>query len=178
MSQGEFDSGRGYQKWWVLIYALLIVAIITGGVVFGLRQWGRGESVEITLSTTPASALEVYVSGAVTSEGIYTFNQDCSLEDVLQGAGGVSDDADLASINIHIAAIGESSIVQPQKVNINTAEAWLLEALDGIGPTLAQRIIEYRESNGSFNSIDELTNVYGIGSKTLEEIRDKITVIG
>ena len=178
MSQSKFNSGRGYGKWWILICALLVLAVIAGGVVFGLRQWGRGEPVEITLSTTPASALEVYLSGAVANEGIYNFNEDSSLEDILQGAGGVSEDADLSSIEIHISTIGESSLVQPQKVNINTAEAWLLEALDGIGPTLAQRIIEYRESNGPFNSVDELTKVYDIGSKILEEIRDKITVIG
>lgn len=178
MSLSKFNSGRGYEKWWILIYALLIVAIITGGVVYGLRQWGRGGSAEITFSNTPASSIEIYLSGAIANEGIYSFSQDSSLEDILQGAGGVSEDADLASIKMHVSAIGESSFMEPQQVNINTAEAWLLEALDGIGPTLAQRIIEYRESNGYFNSVDELTNVYGIGSKTLEDIRAEITVIG
>ena len=177
MSRGEVDTGRSYQKWWILVATLLIIAIIAGGVVFGLRQWDRDESVEITLSSIPTSTLEVYLSGAIANGGIYTFSQDSSLGDVIQGAGGVNENADLTSIKIHIPIVGENSLVQPQKVNINKAEAWLLEALDGIGPTLAQRIIEYRENNGPFNSIDELTDVFGIGPKTLEDIRDKISII-
>ena len=178
MSQSKTKTSMGYKKWWIFISALLIIAIIAGGIVFGLRQWdGQDKPVEIVLPTTPASALEVCLSGAVANEGIYTFNEDSSLGDVLQGAGGISENTDLASIKIHISSIGESSLAQPQKVNINRAEAWLLEALDGIGTTLAQRIIEYRESNGPFHSVDELTNVYGIGSTTLEKIRDEITVV-
>jgi len=177
MSQSKVNSSRGYGIWWILFTALLIIAIVTGGILFGLRQWDRGGSVEIVLSNTQASALEVYLSGAVANEGIYAFSEDSSLGDIIRGAGGVSEDTDLASIEIHIAAIGDSSLVQPQKININRAEAWLLEALDGIGDTLAQRIVEYRESNGPFQSIDDLTDVSGIGSKTLENIRDEITVV-
>ncbi|PNV79771.1 MAG: competence protein ComEA, partial [Dictyoglomus turgidum] len=61
------------------------------------------------------------------------------------------------------------------KVNINTASKEELESLPGIGPTLAQRIIEYREENGPFGSAEDLLNVKGIGEKKLERIRDQIT---
>ena len=62
------------------------------------------------------------------------------------------------------------------KVNINTADASLLQTISGIGPSKAQKIIEYRKQNGSFKSVDDLTNVSGIGVKTLESIRSQICV--
>lgn len=62
------------------------------------------------------------------------------------------------------------------KININTASAELLETLPGIGPSYAQRIIEYRDSHGGFKTIEEVQNVQGIGPKTYERIRDRITV--
>lgn len=61
-------------------------------------------------------------------------------------------------------------------VNLNTATASQLDTLDGIGATYAQRIIDYREANGGFKSIDEIKNVKGIGDKTFEKIKDQITV--
>jgi competence protein ComEA len=64
----------------------------------------------------------------------------------------------------------------PQKVNINTAEVWLLGSLPGIGETLAQRIVDYRIVNGYFQSIDDLKQVDGIGASVFEKIKDKITV--
>ncbi len=65
---------------------------------------------------------------------------------------------------------------QPQKIDINRAEAWLLEALPGIGPSKAQAIIAYRRQNGGFKHITEITKVEGIGPAIYEEIKDLITV--
>ena len=62
------------------------------------------------------------------------------------------------------------------KVNLNTAGTAELEALPGIGPSYAKRIVEYREKNGPFKRVEDLLNVQGIGDKTLERIRDKVTV--
>ena len=64
----------------------------------------------------------------------------------------------------------------PQKIDINHAEAWLLEALPGIGETKAQAIIAYRQQNGGFGHIIEITNVSGIGPAIYEDIKDLITV--
>lgn len=61
-------------------------------------------------------------------------------------------------------------------VNINTAGLKELETLNGIGPALGQRIIDYREENGPFQSVEDLLNVKGIGEKTLEKFRDDVTV--
>ena len=73
-------------------------------------------------------------------------------------------------------ATGEVSQLSPQKVDINRAEAWLLEALPGIGASKAQAIIAYREQNGGFSDIVEITEVPGIGPSIYEDIKDFITV--
>jgi comEA protein len=65
---------------------------------------------------------------------------------------------------------------EPQKIDINRAEAWLLEALPGIGPSKAQAIIDYRKQNGGFSDISELLNVSGIGQDIYQKIKDLITV--
>ena len=62
------------------------------------------------------------------------------------------------------------------RININTATAQELQTLRGIGPALAQRIIEYRQTSGRFSTVDDLANVKGIGEKTLDKLRDSITV--
>ncbi len=62
-----------------------------------------------------------------------------------------------------------------EKININTATIEQLSEIPGIGPATAQRIVEYRQENGVFSSVDEIVNVRGIGPKTLENIRDSIT---
>ena len=74
------------------------------------------------------------------------------------------------------ASSGGSASSNNGKVNINTADATGLQQISGIGPSKAQKIIAYREQNGKFKSIEDLTNVSGIGEKTLESIRDQICV--
>lgn len=74
------------------------------------------------------------------------------------------------------AATSGSGVVVGGKVNLNTADSRALEELPGIGPALAQRIIEYRTANGPFSSVDELLNVSGIGEKKLAQLRDYVTV--
>ena len=63
-----------------------------------------------------------------------------------------------------------------EKINVNTASAEELTALPGIGKAYADRIVEYREKNGPFKKVEDLLNVRGIGEKTLERIRDRVTV--
>ena len=167
---------KGHQKWWLIIFGFLITAIIAGGVVFFSRYRSGGQPVEITLASIPASVVGIHLSGAVASAGTYIFSEDSCLGDILQSAGGTVEDADLANITIYIPSINESSDKQSQKVNINTAEVWLLEALPGIGPTLAERIVEYRETEGYFSSIEDIMRVPGIGSTTFDKIKDKIEV--
>jgi len=143
-------------------------------VVIGLES-GLSQPVEISLDPAPAPEGEIYVGGEVNNPGIYPLKPGDSLEDVLRAAGGVTGDADPGSIEISVPEKGEVSALQ--KVNINTADSWLLAALPGIGETRAQAIIAYRQQNGLFRDINALLNVAGIGSVTLDNIRDLITVI-
>jgi len=71
---------------------------------------------------------------------------------------------------------GSKSNEKSGKININTATQADLETIDGIGPALAERIIEYRKQNGKFKNIDELKSVKGIGDKKFESIKEKITI--
>jgi len=153
-------------------------------------------------TTTPAPIL-AYVTGAVARPGVYSLPCDSRVEDAITAAGGAAADADLLAINlaehvhdaqqIYVPHQGENATpILPtaiptaysdsgqlpggQLVNINTAAAQQLEALPGIGPALAQRIIDYRTANGPFQSIEDITNVKGIGQHTFEQLQDQITV--
>lgn len=75
-----------------------------------------------------------------------------------------------------LAAPPEDNRIIDGKVNLNEADEAILEQLDGIGASTAEKIIEYRDSIGKFNTVDELINVNGIGEKKLEELRDKFCV--
>ena len=78
-----------------------------------------------------------------------------------------------------VLGIAGSSMAATAKININTASAEQLEALQGIGPTIAKRIVEYRDNKeNGFSSVDELTEVKGIGPKTLSGIRDMVSTGG
>jgi competence protein ComEA len=119
------------------------------------------------------------------------------VQDAIDAAGGPAHDADLACINlalelqdqqhIHVPREGEVNPPPPVSggasrgedgfvVNINTATASELETLPGIGEVTAQRIVEYREANGPFETIEEIQNVSGIGPKTFEGMRDMLRV--
>ncbi|MFA4835556.1 MAG: ComEA family DNA-binding protein [Dehalococcoidia bacterium] len=164
----------------VLIIGLLI-AIIAGGVVLILKLNTASYPIEITLPT-PSQEIEVYVSGAVQTPGLYVVNEKARVADAIDAAGGFTPDADQEAVNlarslrdgaqIQVPRTGESS----QLIDINTAEAWLLTALPGIGDTLAERIMAYRVQSGPFESIDDLKKVEGIRDATYEKLKDKITV--
>ena len=140
--------------------------------------------------------MKVYISGEVVNPGVYNVTEDTRLIDVLEMAGGATDEADLDSVNlasyvedaqqINIPKIGEVDTLQSQNIsetnnnskliNINTATKEELMTLPAIGDVKADSIIEYRTSNGGFDSIDELKNVSGIGDKTFEGLQDLITI--
>ena len=106
--------------------------------------------------------------------GWYPIDKYSTINDVILSVGGLADGADTSEIKLYIPT--EDATNQSQKVSINHAEAWLLDALPGIGPTSAQKIIDYRESNGPFVTVYELLLVPGIGQSTFDKIKDMITV--
>jgi comEA protein len=185
MSDGDryLDTGerRLNVALWVAL-GLLIAAIIAGGAVFLARNMGGDGRVEIALPAATSSAVEVYLSGAVPNEGIYSFSQDVSLEEVLQQAGGAADGLDPVRVRLCVLEADESPFDQREesgsgKINVNTASLEELQTLYGIGPSRAQAIIDYRNEHGFFRTVDELINISGIGPKILDDIRDCVTVV-
>ena len=136
-------------------------------------------------------ALQVYVTGAVKDPGVYTLEDGDRLGQLVEAAGGAADDADLEAINLaallrdedhwHIPRIGEAPKVSTAgaanpvgRIDVNSATPVQLEGLPGIGEVKARSIIQYRETNGPFASVDDLLAVGGIGPATLDAIRDLV----
>jgi len=161
-------------KYWLLIIVFLLVSLIAGGIALAVKQ-SRHKPIEISLSQTAPIQYkgEIYIGGAVANPGFYPLSEEDTIETLVQAAG-LSPDADTCKIKIYIPKTNEVS--QPQRINLNLAEAWLLDALPGIGPERAQAIVDYRNQNGQFRRLEDLLNVGGIGNTTLDTIRDLVTL--
>jgi competence protein ComEA len=159
---------------YLFVTVFLVIAAIAGGVMLAV-QHSRSQPVEIVLSQTepPELSGELYIGGAVANPGIYSLKEDDTLQKLLSDAG-IEPDADLSHIELYIPREGEEQV--PQKIDINRAEVWLLEALSGIGETRAQAIVDYHNENGPFKRIEDLLKVSGIGEGTFDKIKDYITV--
>ncbi len=142
--------------------------------------------------------LIIHVCGAVLEPGVIKLKEGDRVVDALNLAGGAAEDASLDALNlaaklsdgqrVYVPRQGEqvtqemmsstagSGSEQASLVSINSADATELESLPGVGPVLAQRIIEYRESEGGFSSAEQLRRVEGIGPKKFEQIKDKVTI--
>lgn len=161
-------------RFYLLTTVFLAVAVVVGGVMLG-AQHGRNRPTEIVLHRVeplPQSG-QVHVNGAVVNPGIYPLREGDTVLDLLRHAG-LDPDADLHHIELRVPHQGEAE--RRQRIDINRAETWLLEALPGIGEVRAQAIVGYREEHGPFRRIEDLLKVSGIGPSTLERIQDYITV--
>jgi len=167
-----------------IVYGILIGLLATG-VIWLAASRPRGDPVALLPTPTPGM-LTVYVSGAVATPGVYSLPDGSRVEAAVQAAGGFVSGAEQESINlaalledgqqVNVPGIVDTSHVTPGRVNINTATASELDALPGIGPTTAQAIVDYRLQHGSFQVIQDIQNVPGIGSATYDGIKDYITV--
>jgi competence protein ComEA len=160
-------------KLWALSIIFLIAVIIIGSLIIW-SKYCPNQPLEIAISPAEEWQGNIFIDGAVNNPGIYPLTTDNTINDIIQAAGGTIAGADLKQMKLYIPRLGESEL--PQKVNINRAEAWLLQALPGIGEVRAQAIIDYRRQNGRFRNINELTKVEGIGTDTFEKIKHLITV--
>lgn len=144
----------------------------------------------------------VDIKGAVKVPGIYQLKNQQRIWDALALAGGVSEEADIAQVNyaqkvkdqmiIYVPKKGESVAQsletlqesasaqqnQEEKINLNTATEAELQTISGIGAKKAQEIIRFRDEQGPFKTVEELKNVPGIGEKTVERLKDMLTVTG
>jgi competence protein ComEA len=160
-----------------LAIATLITTVIATGIIFAGFGCDNTPPIEISIpetTTATGQIAQIYIGGAVNNPGFYHLAAGDSMESLIQAAGGIIGGADLSRIELAFIQSGEEETTQ--RIDINRAAAWLLEALPGIGEVKAQEIIDYRNQNGPFNNTNELLNVNGIGESTLEGIEDLITV--
>lgn len=127
------------------------------------------------------------IEGSVVNEGLYTFNSSVRLNDLINAAGGLKEDADLDKINLAKKIVdGEKIIIYPKiseitesinanKINIIYATKDELMTLDGIGESTAIKIIEYRDNFG-ITAIEDLLNVDGIGENKYNKIKEKLCI--
>ncbi|THV41141.1 helix-hairpin-helix domain-containing protein [Glycomyces buryatensis] len=195
--------GLSHVNRWVLAGVAIVVAAV--GLSVTVLSWPKTEPAA-TVPAAPvetAAAPEmivVSVAGAVNEPGIVELESGARVADAIEAAGGLAEGADPGFLNLaRVVADGDLVAVTETEaapggeaatgegetgggasagnlVNINVADATALDALKGIGPVLAERIVTYREDNGSFQSVDELTEVSGIGPALLEQIRDQVTL--
>jgi competence protein ComEA len=169
----------------------VLIGLVLGGLLWIVARSPRGNSVALLPPPTPAP-LVVDVAGAVPRPGVYELPGGSRVKDAVEAAGGFLAEADKSTLNLAApledgqrleipflegaqpAGAPRAGEAAPELIDINIAEAEILSALPGIGPTLAQRIIDYRETYGDFYYIEDIMNVPGIGPDTFENIKDLI----
>lgn len=142
---------------------------------------------------TEPKILVVDIQGAVKKSGVYRLKTGAIVQEALQMAGGLTDNAEIKQINqaqritdqmqIYVPYKGEkvspssqSGSKTKKQVNLNTATVDDFKDVSGIGPKKAEKIIAYREKNGNFNELHDLTKVGGFGEKSLESLKEQLTV--
>jgi competence protein ComEA len=179
---------RGWQR---AAWAIAAIAI----VVIGIRVLNGSGAEPAPVKIEPASeprvgnsppTLYVHVAGAVRRPGLYRVVTDARVAAAVDRAGGPTRAADLSAVNlaatvsdgqqIFVPAQGDSTAASTGRapLSLGSATAEELEELDGIGPTLAERIIEQRQATGGFSSLDELDDVEGIGTQRLEALKEAL----
>lgn len=184
--------------------AIVGAAAIAFAVSFVLfSRWDERGGGPIVIESGPSDReIAVWVDGAVATPGVYRLPDGARLGEAIAAAGGLRGDADLAQLNLAARLADEEHVVIPVAgrqvsggptgspppgtgattasgavaIDINAATADQLDALPGIGPVLAQRIVAYREANGPFARVDELARVAGISPAMVDELRGSIAV--
>ena len=187
-----------------MMILLLLGMVAAGGLMYGYSEQdaavklsaGESQSTEV-----PAHAITVYVTGAVNRPGVVTLKEGARIADAVNSCGGVLPTGDAERINMAQVLKDGQKVQVPEKaqgakaaaadkskaakagspvegalVNINTADLQALDALPGIGPSTAQKIIDYRETEGAFQDIADLKKIKGIGESKFAKLKDKICI--
>lgn len=187
----------------VVLIAIIVFLIIGIQISKGA---GNSNSKDIFVDNNEAptkndETIRVCIKGAINHPNVYIVNKESIVNDVIKIAGGFSEDADMDWVEkklnlakklknedfIYIVKNGDtsnslsnkninSSIQEDGTVDINSASLEELQKVNGVGPSTAQKIIDYREKNNGFKTIDDLKNVDRIGEKTFEKLKDKFVV--
>jgi competence protein ComEA len=143
----------------------------------------------------------VHVAGAVRQPGVYKLDAGARVDDAVKRAGGATRRADLGGLNLAAKVEDGRQVLVPERagrnggagaaapagaaaaapapgqpLNLNTATVEQLDTLSGIGPTTAQKIIDFREERGGFGSVEELGEIPGIGDVRLASLREEVTL--
>ena len=172
---------------------LLLIAFIAGGGIFCNYISDDSVALEETPDNIADTAenisaddkITVYVSGEVTSPGVVTLGKDSRIKDAVAACGDFTPLADKGRINLAQKLTDGMQVNVPSAakdgsnaamVNINTATKDELDTLPGVGPATAEKIIEYRETNGYFKSIEDIKNVRGIGEAKFSKMQSRIQI--
>ncbi|AFA48159.1 helix-hairpin-helix domain-containing protein [Acetobacterium woodii] len=183
-----------------ILYILIVLVFL--GVFWGWYYFKTTSGAEMNLTGTitqdkenatnsnDTAQIMVYITGEVVKPGVVSIASDTRLVEALDLVGGLTEAADISTLNlarklqdeekIHIPTIGEvaqtSNSSESKQVNINTATLEELKTLPGIGDVIAKNIIDYREKNGLFTQLDQLKEVNRIGDKIYDGLIDSITI--
>ena len=152
---------------------------IMGISLICFAYYGRYQPVSLDL--IKPSTKQVEVKGEVNNPGVVTLKWEGTAQDAIDKAGGLTETADTQSISLLEQVSPDTVLVIPSiqetkdLVSINNASLEELDTLPGVGPSIAQRIIEYRKEQ-AFTSLDDLKNVKGIGDKTFEKMKEQISL--
>lgn len=191
------------QRWIIGVVIGLIIAFFVGSyfvksqeVPEGWEEHLESEVVEVSDSTSEQmNQIFVDIKGEIRVPGVYKMDPESRMHDLIQKAGGFTKNAQEKKINLAEKLVDQQMVYVPNQnevieneieeieatqkselININTADLLELQQLNGIGPAKAQAIVDYREENGFFKSVDELDKVPGFGLKTVEKLRNSIRI--
>lgn len=183
-----------------MLVLLLLAAAIGGGMMYGSYSQEQAvtlDAAESAESAKTAAMITVYVTGAVNKPGVVTVNEGARTADAVNVCGGLLPTADGEHINMAQVLKDGQQIKVPERkggtnlrkdgkqetkandsglVNINTADEKELDTLPGIGPAMAKRILEYRETEGNFQQIEDIKKIRGIGEAKFNKLKDKICI--
>jgi competence protein ComEA len=180
------------KNWQTFLIGLLAGLLSAALILIGNGQL-EGKPIFLTPPGEPPG-IRISVRGAVVSPGVYMLASGSIVQDALQAAGGILPQADTSRLNLASPLSDGQEVRVPLvipspapgtpstapsgggRINLNTATQEELESLPGIGPVIAKRIVEYRETFGPYQSIDDLLSVEGVGPALMEKIRDLVEV--
>ncbi len=185
-----------------LFVLMIILLAAAGGTYYGLYSEEQAvvlDAAATAESSPPKQEITVYVTGAVNKPGLVKVPEGARAAEAVNACGGLLPTADGEKINMAQSLKDGQQLKVPEKtgtnsktdsgkadkskgadsgekVNINTADEKELDTLPGVGPAMAKRIIEYRESEGAFQSIEDIKKIRGIGEAKFAKMKDKICI--
>lgn len=177
----------------IIFLSIFIIFLVVGYFVKDKRS--EPEISEVFQETVidekhSEKTITVYVNGEVKKPGVYNLKENSRTEELIKTSGGFTERADKERLNlakilkdedyIYVDTMDSENKVQSKtkdnKINLNKANKEELKSIPGIGDVTAEKIINYREKNNGFNSLEDIKNIDRIGEKTFEKIKDKLDV--